>query len=81
MNDENEEIIGSYYGDCMTPKIGGTGTYVVIPVCVDISKIPDKLAQWIRDCYGSPAAVTIQRRPPGYEPDLPTRGAPKKKAI
>ena len=74
---DQAEIIGSYYGTSIA-KINPSGTQVMIQIYVDISQVPAETAQWLRDVYASPAAVTIQTAPPGYEPDLPRRGAPRK---
>lgn len=76
MSDQGE-IIGSYYGT-VTAEINKSGTQVVIKTYIDVSQVPEKTAQWLREVYASPGAVTIQKAPPGYEPDLPKRGAPRK---
>ncbi len=73
-----EQIIGSYYGTVIA-EINKSGTQAVIKCYVDTSQIPEKALQWLRDVYASPGAVTIQKAPVGYEPELPKRGAPKKR--
>lgn len=76
MSDIQTEIIGSYYGTSVA-KINPSGTQAIITTYVDISQIPDAIS-WLREVYACPSAVTIQKAPPGFEPDLPRRGAPKK---
>ena len=75
---DNPELIGSYYG-CSIAKINSSGTQIIITSYIDISQVPDFTPKWLQEVYGAPSCTVIQKAPPGYEPDLPKRGAPTKR--
>lgn len=75
--EDTGEIIGKYFGTVIA-KINNSGTQAMIINYVDTSQLPDNALQWLRDVYASPGCTVIQKAPPGYDPELPKRGAPKK---
>ena len=58
MTDNQENVIGSYYGDIKGVKISKDGTECTISVSCDISRVP-ATAEWIREIIQNPAYVTV----------------------
>ncbi len=71
-------VIGNYAGTTIA-KINPSGTQIILTTYVDTSQVPDFNLDWLQRVYASPSYTVIYEPPAGFEPDLPRRGAPKKR--
>ena len=78
MSEPEAKIIGNYQGTSVA-KINPSGTQIIITSYIDISQVSEFTPAWLQAVYGSLSYTTIYQPPEGFTPDLPKRGAPRKK--